>query len=243
MPIGEREIHPYLQDGEIAGSTKLILGSFPVYECVNYNKVKDDSNSRTQSVLPFFYGSENSKFWELYRSNVDGSITPIPKKDLILASLKQHKIAISDTILSCERHEYSSSDNDLINRTYNVQGVQALIQKGVKKVLCTSKGVLKDLEKQILCAGKNSIGHVDDAASAVFQQDFLNQLGGNNKQVTGPIAKVFIINNKPVKALAIPSPGSPQRQLASFGFVGTDWRTYANHYFSSAFTWLVQDGD
>jgi hypothetical protein len=36
MPIGEIEIHPYLEMGQIPNSRKLILGSFPVYECTNY---------------------------------------------------------------------------------------------------------------------------------------------------------------------------------------------------------------
>ena len=35
MPIGEIETHPYLQQGHINGATKLILGSFPVYECTD----------------------------------------------------------------------------------------------------------------------------------------------------------------------------------------------------------------
>jgi hypothetical protein len=41
--------------------------------------------------------------------------------------------------------------------------------------------------------------------------------------------------------LAIPSPGSPQRKLAHFGFNGNNWRNYADHYFSNAFTWLNND--
>jgi hypothetical protein len=35
MPIGEIETHPYLEKGKINGESKLILGSFPVYECTD----------------------------------------------------------------------------------------------------------------------------------------------------------------------------------------------------------------
>ena len=49
-----------------------------------------------------------------------------------------------------------------------------------------------------------------------------------------------MVDNFQVTALAIPSPGSPQRQLAQFGFNGLDWRTYADNYFINAFNWLEQ---
>ena len=44
MPKGEIEIHPYLDKGQIKGSEKVILGSFPGYECT------DSDNERKQST-------------------------------------------------------------------------------------------------------------------------------------------------------------------------------------------------
>ena len=129
---------------------------------------------------------------------------------MILQSITQRQIAIADTIISCKRHDCSSEDSKLIERIYNRQGVQTLIENGVTKIICTSKGVLKDLEKQIVCYSNNPLGQIDIEASANFQSGFVRQLGGNNNEMKNPIARVFSTGNVQVTALASPSPGSPQ---------------------------------
>jgi hypothetical protein len=161
-----------------------------------------------------------------------------PNPNLIIQSLTQRQIAISDTIISCERHDFSSLDSKLIRKTYNINGIQTLINNGVRKILCTSKGVLNDLENKIICHGNLPFGQSNNLLGHIFQNNFINVIGGNNNQIINPIAKVFVINNFQVTALAIPSPGSPQRQLAKFGFDGQDWRNYADSYFFNAFNWL-----
>jgi hypothetical protein len=133
---------------------------------------------------------------------------------------------------------FSSEDNKLININYKKAGIQTLIHHCLTKILCTSKGVLKDLEKQIIVHGNTPMGHLNQEQSTASQNEFITQLGGNHQQITHPIAKVFVINKQPVSAIAIPSPGSPQRQLAQFGFNGPNWRAYANEYFLKAFEWL-----
>ena len=238
MPIGEIETHPYLQQGQINGANKLILGSFPVYECTDQDNQLKQQNRQNEGTVRFFYGSIDSGLWGLYRDNIDDKILLPPNPNLILASLAERRIAVSDTITSCERHEFSSEDSKLIRRTYNRQGIQTLIQNGVRKIICTSKGVLKDLERQIILNGNLPFGQIDNFAGCTFQENFIAGLGGNNNQITSPISKVFIVDNFQVTALAIPSPGSPQRQLAQFGFHGQDWRDYADNYFSNAFNWL-----
>lgn len=240
MPIDEIETHPYLQQGQIDGATKLILGSFPVYECTNPDTHLKQQNREREGTILFFYGSIDSGLWGLYRNHIDNTIGLPPDPNIILESITQRQIAIADTIVSCKRHNFSSEDSKLIGRTHNRRGVQTLIENGVTKIICTSKGVLKDLEKQIICYGNNPLGQVDIEASANFQSDFVRQLGGNNNQIKNPIAKVFSADNVQVTALAIPSPGSPQRQLAQFGFDGLDWQLYADSYFSNAFRWLNQ---
>jgi hypothetical protein len=238
MPIGEIEIHPYLQQGQINGATKLILGSFPVYECTDQDNTTKQQNRLNEGTIRFFYGSIDSGLWGLYRDNIDDTILLPPDPNQILQSLAHRQIAISDTIYSCERHDFSSLDNKLIRRTYNIQCVQSLIRNGVRKIICTSKGVLKDLERQFILHGNLPFGQVDNLAGCTFQENFVQGLGGNNNQITSPIAKVFTIDNYQVTAIAIPSPGSPQRKLAQFGFNGNDWRNYADNYFSNAFNWL-----
>lgn len=241
MPIGEIETHPYLTQGEMKGSIKLILGSFPVYECTDYDNQLKQSNRAREGTIRFFYGSVDSKLWGLYKKSIDDLIELSPNPSTILESLSKRKIAISDIIKSCERHEYSSEDSKLIRKNYNVNGLQNLIQSGVKKILCTSKGVLNDLEKQIICKRNLGIGKVNNEISLEFQSNFIKGLGGNHDQITNPISKVFIVNNKPIEALAIPSPGAPQRQLAKFGFDGNNWKIYSDKYFHNAFTWLNND--
>lgn len=238
MPIGEIETHPYLQIGQINGATKLILGSFPVYECTEPDNPLKLQNRLDEGTLRFFYGSVDSGLWGLYNAFIDDTIMLPPNVNQILLSLTQRGIAISDTITSCERHGFSSEDNKLISRTYNVPMIQSLIQNGVRKIICTSKGVLKDLENQIILDGIIPFGHVDHVSSSIFQEEFITGLGGNSNQVTNLISKVFLVDDYEVAALAIPSPGSPQRQLARFGFNGQNWEDYANNYFSNAFAWL-----
>lgn len=238
MPIGEIEKHPYLQQGQIKGATKLILGSFPVYECTDQdNEIKQDNRNR-EGTIRFFYGSKDSRFWGLYRDNIDSEIELPPNPEQILRSLSERKIAVSDIIDSCERHNFSSEDSKLIRRTYNKQDVQDLIQNGVRKILCTSKGVLKELDKQIILSKKNPLGQVDNLVSYNCQEKFITELGGNNDQIFTPISKIFLVDDFQVTALAIPSPGSPQRQLTKFGFTGQDWRNYADNYFAKALNWL-----
>lgn len=238
MPIGEIETHPYLQQGQINVATKLILGSFPVYECTDQDNPLKQQNRQNEGTIRFFYGSIDSELWGLYRDYIDNTILLPPNPDFILSSLTQNQIAVSDTIVSCERHYYSSEDSKLIRRTYNRNGIQTLIQNGVRKVICTSKGVLKDFERQIIFRGNLPIGQVDNLSGYTFQTNFIAGLGGNNNQIKSPIAKIFVFENFQVTALAIPSPGSPQRQLTHFGFNGNDWRNYADNYFSNALNWL-----
>lgn len=238
MPIGEIETHPYIQQGQLEGATKLILGSFPIYDCTAPDNPKKIENRRNGSV-PFFYGSIKSRMWSLYHEFIDNDIIVPPNPEQILESLAIRNIALSDTILECQRHEFSSEDTKLISRVYNRQGLRFLIQNGVRKIICTSKGVLKDLENQIILHGNNNFGQVDIDASLNFQNNFITELGGNTNQITGPISRIFIIGNIHVTALAIPSPGSPQRQLRSFGFAENNWEEYANSYFQNAFEWLM----
>ncbi|MGC6433544.1 MAG: hypothetical protein ACON4M_05060 [Crocinitomicaceae bacterium] len=238
MPIGEIETHPYLEQGQINGSTKLFLGSFPVYECTNPDNQIKQQNRQNEGTVRFFYGSVDSGLWGLYRDNIDTQIVLPINPDIIIQSLAQNKIAVSDTIYSCQRHEFSSSDNELIRKNYNRKGIQKLIKNGVRKIICTSKGVMKDLEKQIISSRKDPIGKLDKLASYAFQDSFISEIGGNIDQIKTPISKVFLVEDYQITALAIPSPGSPQRKLADFGFNDIDWRNYADNYFTNAFNWL-----
>ena len=47
-----------------------------------------------------------------------------------------------------------------------------------------------------------------------------------------------IYKGKKIYAIAIPSPGSPQRQVHNFGCTSDKKLEYANKYFKIAFNWL-----
>jgi G:T/U-mismatch repair DNA glycosylase len=239
MPINELEQHPYLQDGEIQYKEKLILGSFPVYACTN-----PDTNEKRQiradnGTIRFFYGSSRSSFWYLYSLLVDNQITLPPDPNVILKSLKKKGISITDTILSCERIDYSALDKDLRRKKYNISGIQDLITNGVTKIICTSKGVLDDLQSKILCKRANPFSSLSIEESQQFHNYFIDQLGGNRK--INLICRVFIVGNKRIYALALPSPGSPKRKLENFGFleVNLSREEYAQKYFNNAFKWFL----
>jgi hypothetical protein len=68
MPIGEVETHPYLLQGAISNVNKLILGSFPVYECTDPDNDRKVYKRQEEGTVRFFYGSIDSDFWRLYKS-------------------------------------------------------------------------------------------------------------------------------------------------------------------------------
>ena len=63
MPIGEIETHPYLLQGQINGATKLILGSFPVYECTDQDNYLKQQNRLNEGTVRFFYGSNRNSLF------------------------------------------------------------------------------------------------------------------------------------------------------------------------------------
>jgi hypothetical protein len=145
MPIGEIETHPYLQFGEaIPNASRLILGSFPVYYCTEPETPRK-AEEKSKGVVTFFYGSRSSKLWKLYQAHVDPALLLPISQEAAIASLSDRGIAMSDTIISAERNDYSASDIDLRNETWNTDGLRRLLNLGVIKVLCTLKGRSKTL--------------------------------------------------------------------------------------------------
>ena len=240
-----RETHPYLELGNIIGAKNMVLGSFPVYACTNpdtADKQKMRAENTKKRPIRFFYGSANSSFWILYQQYVDPSLTAPFDKNMLLESITRKKIAFSDTIQSCQRKGTSSLDSSLSEKEWNIEGVQSLIQSGISKVLCTSKGVLRDLEHKIINHHPtHPLGRVDEVRSAEFQAAFLKKMGVANSVLTSPIARVFLVDGRSIEALAIPSPGSPHRQLRHFGYVEGDRKVFSDGYFAEAFG-LLQEG-
>ena len=114
MPIGEIETHPYLTQGQIAYASRLILGSFPVYESTDPDNQIKKQNRNVEGTVRFFYGSIDSRFWSLYSTYIDNDIQLPPNTNAIIQSLTKRQIAIADNIISCQRHNFSSEDTKLV---------------------------------------------------------------------------------------------------------------------------------
>ena len=231
-----KENHPYLEEGNIIGATKLILGSFPVYACTDPDNVEKELIRKTDGTVRFFYGSCKSRFWGLYHEFVDTNVIVPINKEIALESLKTNGIAISDTIKACNRKGKSALDSDLFNIEYNTVMIQQMIKSGVSKILCTSKGVLSDLNKIILLTMEGL--SLDEQLSKQFESEFLDPLNGSSKDVKNPFCRAYRFNNRIIYVLAIPSPGSPQRQAHTFGCMSADKLDYTKKYFKNALNWL-----
>ena len=234
--MDKKEFHPFLNEGNIKGATKLILGSFPVYACTDPDNMKKLKMRNNDGTVRFFYGSCKSKFWGLFNQHIDSNVTVPIRKTLALKSLRQKKIAISDTIVSCLRKGISASDKDLKEKDYNKKMLRNMIQNGVSKILCTSKGVLLDLDSKILRSMEGIT--LDLALTKQFADNFIGDLNGKLQESSKGICFVYRLKKRIIYALAIPSPGSPQRQAHHFGCISKDKHEYANSYFEKAFKWL-----
>jgi hypothetical protein len=234
-----KEIHPYLNDGKIEGARGLILGSFPVFACTDPDCNEKVKIRNTDGTVRFFYGSCKSKFWGLYHQHMDSNVTVPVNKTVAIESLRKMEIAISDTITSCRRRGISSLDSDLSDRVYNVDMIQQMIQDGVSKVLCTSKGVLFDLDSKILRSFSEI--KLDVGLTKTFSDNFLSDLNGTLQKSNRGICFVYRYNHRLIFALAIPSPGSSQRQVHNFGCTSTDKLGYAKRYFEKAFNWFKNE--
>ncbi len=202
-------------------------------------KIGDKDFCASSSLI--FYGSRHSKLWKLYHAHVDPTLLLPINRDAAIASLSERGIAMSDTILSAERKERSASDNDLRNQVWNTNGLRRLLNLGVIKVLCTSKGVLQSLGRRIICTEGNPIGEHQQAEALALQAQFIASIDGDAATIIEPIAAVYKLHNgTTVAAICIPSPGSAQRSVQHFGYAHGSKAEYASRYFERAFNWLQE---
>lgn len=231
-----KETHPFLELGKVPSTTKLILGSFPVYSITLPDSEEKLKIRKNDGTVQFFYGSCHSSFWKLYHLYIDSDLQiPIIPKDA-LTSLFQNQIAISDMILECERNGKSALDSDLKKRVYNTKMIVEYLEVGVKKILCTSKGVMEMFHDRV--AKKPSLIVFQEDESKKWQKEIITSLNGDESQIKKLICKQYLYDGKRIRVLSIPSPGSPHRQLKQFGFIGSEWTDYADKYFDLTFNWL-----
>jgi hypothetical protein len=212
-----------------------------VYYCTAPETPKKANKRTEKGIAQFFYGSHRSKFWKLYQAHVDDTLILPINQECAIASLSERGIAMSDTIVSAERKEHSASDNDLHNQVWNTEGLRRLLNLGVIKVLCTSKGVLQSLGRRVICTEGNPIGEHQLAEALALQYQFISSIDGDAATIIEPIEAVCkLYNGATVAAICIPSPGSAQRSVQYFGYVNGSKKVFADRYFARAFKWLVE---
>ncbi len=237
MTNSDYEHHPFLEEGKIEGATKLILGSFPVYACTH---AKPNQEYDGDCNLMFFYGSRHNDFWDYYSNHIDREVSKLSGKRKIVESLEHHKIAITDIILSCKRKGKSASDKDLFDRVYNCQILEQLLDSGVIKIICTSKGVLGMLEHVISKGNFKGKVNLVTNMGELPEKVILEALKGSLADKSKPISMIFHYKNMPIEVIAIPSPGSPYRGLRYFGYdCEGSASDYLSRYLEQVFKWFV----
>jgi hypothetical protein len=78
----------------------------------------------------------------------------------------------------------------------------------------------------------------DEALTKDFSDKFLDELNGSLPSSNKGICFVYRYKKQIIFALAIPSPGSPQRQAHNFGCRSKDKGAYTKRYFMKAFKWI-----
>lgn len=87
--------------------------------------------------LPFFYGNRNS-IWNIFRDVFPGELPREYSVEDIKNLLSNRNIAISDTILQCERVSDSALDKDLRPTRLNMGLIEEVRESTITKIYCTS---------------------------------------------------------------------------------------------------------
>lgn len=238
MPINELESHPFLQIGESIDSSKMIIGTFPIFSLTVPRIPRKLFLQAERGDISFFYGSRSNYFWSWYQKYIDENVDILDAQSLT-SSLRNNGIAISDLILECNRIDESFFDNKLKNIKWNLK-LAEIIQNKVKKIVCTSKsdsGALGWLRDKILIPSGFTLNQIE---SATLHKQILEEISQSNLNIK-LIAQVLVKDSKKISIVALPSPGSPFRSLRHFGRVKNlhESETYLDAYLSSTFKWFT----
>lgn len=112
----------------------LMLGSFTA------------KKTDTDLSYDWFYCTKRNQFWPIIEKVYDLNLPDKKSKVNLFTKLK---IAFSDMILTCERKDNNSSDMNLINFTYNGNGIRKILSKNnIQKVFFSSRFVEKEFRKK-----------------------------------------------------------------------------------------------
>ncbi|WP_448104061.1 hypothetical protein [Pedobacter panaciterrae] len=118
--------HQYLFKFPIDPSAeKLILGTIHPH---NHEKF----------LMQFFYGNELS-LWKIFHNAFPSELPDPGNLRSVLVFLKNRKLTVSDTIISCKRLNPTALDEDLIPIKLNGKALkEGIMNSSIKEVLCTS---------------------------------------------------------------------------------------------------------
>lgn len=116
-----QHIHTYPIPAE---SEKLILGTIHPHHHESF-------------LLPFFYGNKNS-IWEIFSDAFPEILSKPLTLENILRFLKEKKIAVSDTVLECERNNSTYLDNDFICTKLNTGLIEQIKKSNISEIFFTS---------------------------------------------------------------------------------------------------------
>jgi len=150
MPINQLEQHPYLNYRDNLNVkrddyTGLIIGSFPIFACSNLLdenlNVLIENNFENQLRFRFFYGSNNSEFWD-YMFKVYENENQINIENCINL-LENNKLLISDIIFQTNRLNESAADSHLMidNNVNNFISENLLLNDGILNIIEKNKNI------------------------------------------------------------------------------------------------------
>ncbi len=134
-----KEIHPF-KPYVPENCQILIIGSFPGKDSTQQHKEGD-----------WYYGAKRNQFWTIIEKVYGITLSTKQQKTDLFSRLQ---IGLTDVILSCVRKENKNTDNNLINRTYNIETVLNILDNyPIKKILFTGKGVYDVFKKKFKYKG------------------------------------------------------------------------------------------
>ncbi len=137
-------------------------------------------------MMPFFYGNKNS-IWNLMRDAFPKELPASYTLDDVLLFLHRRNIALSDTILKCERLDEGASDDKLRPLELNMALIEQIRNSDIRQIYCTSG------------FGKNS-------AFRLFYEGMLGlKLSADIRQAKQVILPESIFG-RPVRVNLLPSP-------------------------------------
>lgn len=239
------EYHPRINEKQDPlGTNKIILGSFPVWTLTSPDIEKNETfeDKERQRVLnkdySYFYGSASNQFWDWYKRYIDDRVD---RTNIfgIQKSLIKNGIGITDMIFSCSRKNKSALDKNLTSRKYNQSFFIYPHPNETLKIFCTSKGVLNEMLLNNSFFKIHTEVWLDEDLSMVAQSAFLEKLSVSQQKQIKPFFKILrTANGGKIECIATPSPGSPYRKLAEFGYVSGDNKLFLDTYLSLAFAWF-----